>query len=325
MEPAVTLLTSVLHQLVDDATDVGVAASGYHPPLDHVSSAQWLHVREMVSEMLQAGRFSGAVASTARHSERFMACVLHIRDRVRALQPGQYMVLDGGWKTPRGGHALFYVIECTDSTADDSTADGESQHCPCSDEGACSCRRFTFVVCNSGEGLSYHSVSMGSYPKVCYGSPCGGGSGLTLLLPWIFVGTPGEVQPKLACWRHSVAPNRQRVILAGAATNECFPPPAACSGGAVRSAAPVFVWRTGRAQCGCQDDPATFGNTATLRHMLLPLVTGCCAVLVVSQRDVCCRSEAGTCTTAAPAAPTRLTLGAVDSFSGVLRPAGSVS
>lgn len=47
-----------------------------------------------------------------------------------------------GWRTTKGGHALFHSIERVSATA------------------------VNFSVCNSGDGLSYHPVNLEKYPKV---------------------------------------------------------------------------------------------------------------------------------------------------------------
>jgi hypothetical protein len=47
-----------------------------------------------------------------------------------------------GWRLKKGGHVLFHCVEKTSPTT------------------------VSFAVCNSGDGLSYHPVSLARYPKV---------------------------------------------------------------------------------------------------------------------------------------------------------------
>lgn len=58
-----------------------------------------------------------------------------MKKRLGELQPGQSLVIPGGWSDETGGHAVTYIVECE---REDS---------------------YAFVICNTGEGLKYHPAS----------------------------------------------------------------------------------------------------------------------------------------------------------------------
>eukprot|EP01126_Amoeba_proteus_P051613 TRINITY_DN6178_c0_g2_i1.p1 TRINITY_DN6178_c0_g2~~TRINITY_DN6178_c0_g2_i1.p1 ORF type:complete len:301 (+),score=50.04 TRINITY_DN6178_c0_g2_i1:96-998(+) len=80
-----------------------------------------------------------------KHShERLSLTIQKLYQRLNNLKPGDYVVVPGGWSHDTGGHAILYIVECHDE--DD----------------------FSFVVCNTGEGLRYHPATEKSFPKTKY-------------------------------------------------------------------------------------------------------------------------------------------------------------
>lgn len=97
---------------------------------------------------------------------------------------GDYCLLPGGWRTPDGGHAVMYAVVREADSAPAAAAGCSTTDCP----PALASRRFTFVVLNSGLGLSYHpSTQAGAdgQPKLRYrtGLALGGIAGWRLADP----------------------------------------------------------------------------------------------------------------------------------------------
>jgi len=148
--------------LADIVTSV---ARGKHDECGGLPSSVREVLRSASRRMQTAARFAGAISQTERDPERFLACMNHVRRSILNLPANDFLVLDGGWKHKRGGHALFYIIE-RDCDIDASGPVGGEEGKGCCGVEPCECPRFTFSVCNSGEGLSFHEADMSAYPKV---------------------------------------------------------------------------------------------------------------------------------------------------------------
>jgi len=66
-----------------------------------------------------------------------------LKHRLEKLKPGQLFLAPGGWRNPKGGHAIIYLFQCM--------SDSE----------------FRFAVCNTGEGVNAHPEDAGAdvFPK----------------------------------------------------------------------------------------------------------------------------------------------------------------
>lgn len=79
-------------------------------------------------------------SSSASHLEVFCNYLNNFLERARELNVGERIVFSGGWMKKSGGHAIFHVLERSESG-------------------------YGFTVCNSGNGLQYHPSSTNEYPK----------------------------------------------------------------------------------------------------------------------------------------------------------------
>lgn len=61
-----------------------------------------------------------------------------IADKVRALAPGEILIVPGGWSSLPSGHAILFIVQRV-LTSEDA-----------------SCPQFTFTACNTGEGIDRH-------------------------------------------------------------------------------------------------------------------------------------------------------------------------
>jgi len=76
--------------------------------------------------------------------------------KIQNLKLNEMLLLPGGWRTGRGGHAIMYIIECTAvETAELSSDDLMNGK-----------RFYRFSVCNTGQGLHYHPSSGHAHPKI---------------------------------------------------------------------------------------------------------------------------------------------------------------
>ena len=71
------------------------------------------------------------------------------RAKLDKMAPGDIQIAPGGWMGTRGGHAITYVIERTDSK--------ETKEI-----------QWRFVLCNTGQGIGYHPTNAQSPPKMKY-------------------------------------------------------------------------------------------------------------------------------------------------------------
>jgi hypothetical protein len=61
-----------------------------------------------------------------------------IADKIRALAPGEILIVPGGWSSLPSGHAILFIVQRVLASEDASSP------------------QFTFTACNTGQGIDRH-------------------------------------------------------------------------------------------------------------------------------------------------------------------------
>jgi hypothetical protein len=102
-----------------------------------------LKILTIVDDLRHAVEINSFIDRASQQSdmEAFSQLLKTVVHRIKAMKPGDVVVLPGGWATPSGGHAIIYIVEL------------------------CRPNDYAFCVCNTGNGNAYHPSVGTDYPK----------------------------------------------------------------------------------------------------------------------------------------------------------------
>lgn len=129
----------------------------------------------------QTGHDLGQQMARVKKMSDFSWLVFCVVRHVKTLKRNRYLFIPGGWSTTAKNHGVVYLLRRCDTSGsrkqhrladrsivkvpDDDRCEVDAEF---DDPKQAQPRTYSFIVCNTGEGVEYHRSSARAHPKMKY-------------------------------------------------------------------------------------------------------------------------------------------------------------